>query len=255
MLSSLRSRSAALCWAAALLASAVSAVSAAPSFFVWHITDVHVDPWYTVGSDAKSCYCETTAKCQVTGAHCGMSGSAAPTSALRWGNSEGNCVRSPLFASAPPPLPPLAPDPNLCSLRSLSWGARRQATPHVLYSSAVTFMAATKRTPLVYFTGDFAEAGASSPCHGDAAATAQRQILDIIAWDWATLKAALPKAKVYGSLGNHDSVPVRIPASGFGALACLRRGCVRAQGDVYYGGNAGGNGSQSWEYNNLTAQW
>ena len=104
MISSLRSRSAALCWAAAQLASAVSA---APSFFVWHITDVHVDPWYTVGSDAKSCYCETTAKCQVTGAHCGMSGSAAPTSALRWGNSEGNCVRSPLFASAPPPLPAL----------------------------------------------------------------------------------------------------------------------------------------------------
>ena len=81
----------------------------------------------------------------------------------------------------------------------------------MLYESAVQFMAATKRTPLVYFTGDFAEAGASSPCHGDAAATAQRQILDIIAWDWATLKAALPKAKVYGSLGNHDSVPVRIP--------------------------------------------
>ena len=125
----------------------------------------------------------------------------------------------------------------------------------MLYESAVQFMAATKRTPLVYFTGDFAEAGASSPCHGDAAATAQRQILDIIAWDWATLKAALPKAKVYGSLGNHDSVPVRIPASGFRALACLRRGGVRAQGDVYYGGNAGGNGSQSWEYNNLTAQW
>ena len=98
----------------------------------------------------------------------------------------------------------------------------------MLYSSAVTFMAATKRTPLVYFTGDFAEAGASSPCHGDAAATAQRQILDIIAWDWATLKAALPKAKVMGSLGNHDSVPVGIPAAVFRALACLRRGRVRA---------------------------
>ena len=106
MLSSLRSRSAALCWAAALLASAVSA---APSFFVWHITDVHVDPWYTVGSDAKSCYCETTAKCQVTGARCGMSGLGAPTSALRWGNSEGNCVRSPLPALRRPVSAPCAP--------------------------------------------------------------------------------------------------------------------------------------------------
>ena len=46
----------------------VDAASAAAneSFFVWHITDVHVDPWYTVGSDAKSCYCETTAACHGT---------------------------------------------------------------------------------------------------------------------------------------------------------------------------------------------
>ena len=41
---------------AALLTTSVSRTSAGhgtpSSFFVWHITDVHVDPWYTVGSNA-----------------------------------------------------------------------------------------------------------------------------------------------------------------------------------------------------------
>lgn len=168
------------------------------SFFVWHITDVHVDPWYTVGSDAGKCYCETTAKCQVTGAHCEMTPGLA-TSAARWGNSEGNC-----------------------------------ATPIDLYESGVNFMAKHQPNAQVYFTGDFAEAGASAPCHGSAAATAQQQILDVIHYDWTTLKAAMPAGtKVFGSLGNHDSVP----------------------GDVYYGANDDGKGQQSWEYNNLTALW
>ncbi len=54
-----------------------------------HITDVHVDPWYTTGSDASKCYCETTAKCQVTGPHCNMT-PGVPTAAAKWGNSEGN---------------------------------------------------------------------------------------------------------------------------------------------------------------------
>ena len=88
-------------------------------------------------------------------------------------------------------------------------------------------------SPVDNFIKDFAEAGASSPCHGHAAATAQRQILDIMAWDWAMLKAHLPSTRVLGSLGNHDSVP----------------------GDVYYGANDDGDGLQSWEYNNLTALW
>lgn len=43
----------------------------------------------------------------------------------------------------------------------------------------------------------------------------------------------MPHSRVFGSLGNHDSVP----------------------GDVYYGGNEGGDGEQSWEYNNLTNMW
>lgn len=110
----------------------------------------------------------------------------------------------------------------------------RSATPADLYESGVKFMAKHQPKAQVYFTGDFAEAGASSPCHGSAQATAQQQILDVIHYDWTTLKAAMPSGtKVFGSLGNHDSAP----------------------GDVYYGGNDGGNGKQSWEYNNLTALW
>lgn len=180
-----------------------AAATAAPSVFVWHITDVHVDPWYTVGSDADGCYCESSAAwapaaCPRMGPSCNMKKANGSTAAAVWGNSEGNC-----------------------------------ATPFGLYKSAVAFMGETKRTPLVYFTGDFAEAGAVSPCHGDETTTAQRQILDIITWDWKTLQASLPSAKIFGSLGNHDSVP----------------------GDVYYGMNDDGNGAQSWEYNNLTTLW
>ena len=39
---------------------------------VWHLTDVHVDPFYITGSDATKCYCETTASCSMTGQGCFM---------------------------------------------------------------------------------------------------------------------------------------------------------------------------------------
>lgn len=186
-----------------LLLPGCPCTTSASSVFVWHITDVHVDPWYTVGAGADGCYCETAAAwaaapCPRMGPQCNSSRANGSTAAAVWGNSEGNC-----------------------------------ATPLGLYQSAVAFMGKTKATPLVYFTGDFAEAGASSPCYGNDATTAQRQILDVITWDWQTLQASLPSTKIFGSLGNHDSVP----------------------GDVYYGLNDDGNGLQSWEYNNLTALW
>jgi hypothetical protein len=187
-------------WLLVLLAAAAAARAGvdAESAFVWHLTDVHVDPWYTVDSDAGKCYCETTAKCQVTGSGCNMTPGVV-TAAAKWGNSEGNC-----------------------------------ATPQSLYESGVAFMGKHKPDANVYFTGDFAEAGASAPCHGSAAATARQQILDIIHWDFETLKKRMPPStKVFGSLGNHDSVP----------------------GDIYYGLNDDGKGQQSWEYNNLTELW
>ena len=86
----------------------------------------------------------------------------------------------------------------------------------------------TPEAPVVYFTGDFAEAGASAPCRGSAITTAQRQILDVINSDWLALRARMPGAKLMGCLGNHDSAP----------------------GDVFYGTE-----EQGWQYKNLTALW
>ena len=127
-----------------------------------------------------------------------------------------------------------AGSPHWPSLTPIAAARCRSATPLDLYDSGVKFMGKHQPNAQVYFTGDFAEAGASSPCHGSAAATAQQQILDVIHYDWKTLKAAMPSGtKVFGSLGNHDSVP----------------------GDVYYGANDDGKGQQSWEYNNLTELW
>lgn len=84
----------------------------------------------TVRALPNRCYCETTAKCQVTGSGCTTQPDKNKAAAI-FGNSEGNC-----------------------------------ATPMSLYDSAVAFMGKTEQTDLVYFTGDFAEAGASAPCHG-----------------------------------------------------------------------------------------
>ena len=92
--------------------------------------------------------------------------------------------------------------------------------------------------PLVYFTGDFAEAGATAPCSGHGNEVAQRQVLDIINWDVETLRAAFDDSNtdetevaddsvpVFPALGNHDSVP----------------------GDIYVGTD-----DMQWLYNNLTS--
>ena len=151
---------------------------------VWHFTDVHVDPYYIVGSDAKGCYCETTASCSVTGSSCYMQPNAT-LAAPEFGNSEGNC-----------------------------------ATPHSLYESALNFMAKEAGdAAMVYFTGDFAEAGASSPCAGGPGA--QRQLLDIMHYDIHTLQARLPHSKIVGSFGNHDSARAT-----FTTETRARRGCI-----------------------------
>ena len=194
-----------------------SAAAPAPPLRVWHITDVHIDPWFTPGADATSCYCEIT---KADGVHRGCdqpttcspacncslaSHGGAPNTpngtAGLFGNSEGNC-----------------------------------ATPVSLYASAVEFMragrtgtAATAGAPLVYFTGDFAEAGSSYPCDGTVNMTvAQQQINSIISHGWLTLRVALPNATILGTLGNHDASP----------------------GDVVYGDSR-----QSWLYDHCAALW
>ena len=166
---------------------------------VWHLTDVHVDPWYIVGSDATKCYCETTASCSVTGAHCGMANtSSGQVPAAKFGNSEGNC-----------------------------------ATPNELYTSGLDFMwKAGPDAPLIYFTGDFAEAGASYPCTpSQGEPGAEHQMLDIINYDYSELRKRFNSNSTLalGCLGNHDSAP----------------------GDVFHAASEG----QSWLYDNLTRLW
>ena len=87
---------------------------------VWHLTDVHVDPFYITGSDATKCYCETTASCSVTGQGCFMANiSTGQVPAAKFGNSEGNC-----------------------------------ATPVALYESGLDFMQQQgPDSPFIYFTG------------------------------------------------------------------------------------------------------
>jgi len=101
-----------------------AAEAAQQPYLVWHLTDVHVDPWYEVGSDATHCYCETAAACPRM--HGCVNATSANASAPTLGSSEGNC-----------------------------------ATPTALFESAATFMGRTAAHAPVYFTGDFAEAGAS----------------------------------------------------------------------------------------------
>ena len=58
---------------------------------------------------------------------------------------------------------------------------------------------------------------------------ARRQVLEIINYNWQKLRTLMPAGvRVFGSLGNHDSVP----------------------GDVF-AGTAG----QAWQYTNLSALW
>ena len=61
-----------------------SGLGSSSSFFVWHITDVHVDPWYVLNADAASCYCETAAACPRMGANCGVLAPNATTAARAW---------------------------------------------------------------------------------------------------------------------------------------------------------------------------
>ena len=133
---------------------------------VWHLTDVHVDPFYITGSDATKCYCETTASCSVTGQGCFMANiSTGQVPAAKFGNSEGNC--------------------NVAD--SLQWPTHfcvegNCATPVALYESGLDFMQQQgPDAPFIYFTGDFAEAGASYPCTpATGESGAEQQILDEI---------------------------------------------------------------------------
>ncbi len=145
----------------------VSGLTSAYTGLFWHLTDVHVDPYYVVGSDTKECYCETYESCPRMGTKCNKTGDAG-----MYGNSQGNC-----------------------------------ASPQSLWESGIQFM--DKESPsspdFIFFTGDFAEAGASYACDSDS--PARTQILDIINYDYNTLQKVFPETMIFSILGNHDSAP------------------------------------------------
>lgn len=200
-----------------LLASIVLlplAAAAGRTRSVVHLTDVHVDPWFVAGSDAYDCYCETNAQCPRMGEECSQSlqDPAAFTAAGYFGSAEGDC-----------------------------------ATPLTLYDSAMSFISSlvpslgspttnsVKPPPqLVYYTGDFTEAGAPYACvnmNSSAGDTleAQQQVVNIITAGWNAARRATSGGKnnataadvrMFGTLGNHDLVPGDL-AFGTEAMAWL----------------------------------
>lgn len=163
----------AVCLRLVLLAALPALLAAQPVTLV-HLTDFHVDPYYVEGSNAQSCYCETHESCPRFPASCGMAAPGA-RAAGPFGNSEGNC-----------------------------------ATPPALWASAMGYLSAspvTAAAPLAFLTGDFGSAGLGAACGAPPLPTAREQILDVVTRGMAAARAALPAARVFGVLGNHDSAP------------------------------------------------
>ena len=151
--------------------------SQSTTFDLWHITDVHVDPYYVTGAIAGSgCYCELHDMCPRMPLDCNYT--LDPTlQALIYGMPEDNC-----------------------------------ATPFSLWSATMEFLTDAVHnnpSPLALFTGDFGEAGLSASCSDSS--PAQDQIINIINNGMMSVRTALrygnPNAVVYGSLGNHDTTP------------------------------------------------
>ena len=146
----------------------------------YHVTDIHIDPYYEEGvPSGDGCYCEAHASCpQGVGEQCVVgSPNASSAPAGPFGDSEGDC-----------------------------------ATPPSLWASALAFMAsASGPAPdarFVFLTGDYGEAGNSYPCPADGDAdTAREQVAWMIENASAAVRAALPNAKLFGCLGNHDAAP------------------------------------------------
>jgi hypothetical protein len=155
------------------LSSSANSAAASSSFTFWHITDVHVDPYYVTGSIAGSgCYCETHETCPRMPDTCVYTTNAS-LQAGPFGMPEDSC-----------------------------------ATPPALWASAMEFIAAEDAvagpSPFTFFTGDFGEAGISASC---GPTDAQDQVVGIVRQGMGAVRGTLPAATVYGVLGNHDSTP------------------------------------------------
>jgi hypothetical protein len=152
--------------------SALTAALAAtpPSLTVLHITDVHIDPHYTLGTIAGSgCYCDSHEACPRMPSSC-VHTDDATLQALPFGMPEDSC-----------------------------------ATPLGLWGAAMAFVAAQSPPSMVFFTGDFGDAGLADAC--SASSPAKEQIVTNIVNAFAALRLALPGVPIYGAFGNHDSTP------------------------------------------------
>lgn len=135
----------------------------------WHLTDTHLDPYYTEGAFVSGCYCETHDACPRMPSDCTIAPAGA--GAGPFGESEADC-----------------------------------ATPVALWESALEFMADTApAVTLVLHTGDHGEAGLSASCSAES--PAQAQIVGILERSMAGLHAAFPAARIFSVLGNHDGTP------------------------------------------------
>lgn len=160
-----------------LLLSSLFSVSSSTTFDLWHITDVHVDPYYVAGTIAGSgCYCELHDMCPRMPSSCTYTLDPSLQS-LVYGMPEDNC-----------------------------------ATPYSLWSVTMEFISDSVRnnsSPVAIFTGDFGEAGLSASCSDSS--PAQDQIINIIKNDMMSVRTAMrvgnSNAVVYGVLGNHDTTP------------------------------------------------
>ena len=129
----------------------------------------------------------------MTGNNCVLvNNSGAKNAAGPWGNSEGNCATPNLLYNSAI---------NFMKIE-VEWSMRIIVTSSTLKKKKKrpTRPKQAPNTSLVYFTGDFAEAGASYPCHGPSTpgTESQRQITDIINWDYAALRTQFPNAKIMG---------------------------------------------------------
>jgi hypothetical protein len=142
-------------------------------FDIVHITDVHIDPHYSQGTIANGCYCESYANCPLARSPSCVYTDDPTKAALPFGMPEDECATSP-----------------------------------ALWESAMEYLYLSNQehpASFVVFTGDFGEAGLSSPCTVNQ--TAQEAIVDNIINAVTAVRAAHPSLPLFGSFGNHDSSP------------------------------------------------
>eukprot|EP00729_Bicosta_minor_P011268 gene11267-16963_t len=148
------------------------------TILAWHITDPHVDPFYTKGTPTEECYCRSHALCpeRPSSASCTPAATAPDGNNGLFGNAEADCE-----------------------------------TPTNLFTSSLQYAASVKAAAdFVIFTGDFCAYMMETPCESSATGlepgSSRAGLLNCIAAGYTAVRAAFPHSLVLPSLGNHDTV-------------------------------------------------